>query len=171
MYTSLTLKSLSIQPLLHLTGPVTIALHYMTALVTDGMVVHSTFLLMEFLSSTILLLPAVHGPVYYYFPVNTGSSITTTFTAGSWACEPYYYVYNSDGAQVFYVPNNCNPTIYAGQLYGVCPTFGSVEGYVFNYDGLAISGATVAVESGASTTTGPDGYYFLDPVMAGEYRS
>ncbi len=94
--------------------------------------------------------------------------ITTTFTAGSWVCEPFYYVYNATGAQVFYVPPNCNPVIYAGQLYGNCPIYGDVEGYVFNYDGLAISGATVGEEGGPSTTTGPDGYYLLEGATAGE---
>jgi hypothetical protein len=107
------------------------------------------------------------GPAVYYFPVTTGAQITTTFTAGSWVCEPYYYVYNSDGAQVFYVPNNCNPVINAGQLFGMCPNFGDVEGYVFNYDGLAISGATIQDAGGATAVSGPDGYYFLEDAIAG----
>ena len=37
----------------------------------------------------------------------------------------------------------------------------------FNYDGLAISGATVAVATGATATSGPDGYYTIWPVNAG----
>jgi hypothetical protein len=61
------------------------------------------------------------GPASFYFPANTGAEITTTFTAGSFACEPYYKVYNSEDAEVFSVPANCNPVITAGQLYGDCP--------------------------------------------------
>ncbi|MBP6871325.1 MAG: carboxypeptidase regulatory-like domain-containing protein [Bacteroidales bacterium] len=107
------------------------------------------------------------GPAQYYFTVQSGASITTTFTAGSWVCEPYYYVYNYAGTQVFYVPNNCNPIITAGQLYGNCPAQGAVEGYVFNYDGLAIAGATLTVENGPTTTSQPNGYYIFEEVNQG----
>ena len=44
---------------------------------------------------------------------------------------------------------------------------GNIEGYVFNYYGLAISGATVGVQNGPTTTTGPDGHYLLPGVQAG----
>jgi len=62
------------------------------------------------------------GPVSYYFSVTDGEMITTTFNPGSWYCEPYYLVYNSEGNQVYYVPNNCNPVIPSGQLYATCPS-------------------------------------------------
>ena len=118
-----------------------------------------------------ITLPSGSGPLYFYFPANVGAMITTTFAVGSWACEPYYYVYDSEGNQVWYVPpgyNGCNPVIFAGQLYGTCPIFGDVEGYVFNYDGLAISGAIVGEQGGPTATTGPNGYYFLPGVTAGQ---
>jgi hypothetical protein len=108
------------------------------------------------------------GPADFYFNVSYGGMITTTFTAGSWVCEPYYYVYNSVGAQVYYVPANCNPpVITTGQLYANCPVYGNVEGYVYDYDGLAISGAAVAIQGSGPTTSGPDGYYLLEGLIPG----
>ena len=47
-----------------------------------------------------ITLASGYGPAVFSFPANTGAVITTTFTSGSYPCEPYYYVYNSDGAQV-----------------------------------------------------------------------
>ncbi|MBP6871328.1 MAG: carboxypeptidase regulatory-like domain-containing protein [Bacteroidales bacterium] len=44
---------------------------------------------------------------------------------------------------------------------------GNIEGYVFNYDGLSISGATVAVNGGPSTVTNAAGYYYLGNVNGG----
>ncbi len=108
------------------------------------------------------------GPAVFYFPVSTGSQITATFNAGSHPCEPYYYVYNSLGEQVFYAPDNCNPVIGPGQLFAGCPETGAVEGYVFNYSGLTVSGAVIGSEDGPFTVSGPDGYYFLSPVPAGQ---
>ena len=111
-----------------------------------------------------------YGPATYTFPANSGAVITTLFTAGSYPSEPYYYIYDSDGNQVWYAPsgNSSGPAnILPGQLYGNCPQFGDLEGYVFNYDGLAISGATIGEEGGSMTTSGPDGYYFLQHVTSG----
>ena len=45
---------------------------------------------------------------------------------------------------------------------------GDIEGYVFNYDGLAISGATIAHEDGANTVSGPDGHYLLEDIQNGD---
>jgi len=45
---------------------------------------------------------------------------------------------------------------------------GNIEGYVFNYDGLSISGAMVAVQNGPSTNSGADGHYFLTGVNSGD---
>jgi hypothetical protein len=42
-----------------------------------------------------------------------------------------------------------------------------IEGFVFDYDGLSISGATVASQDGPSTISGPDGYYFLESSVSG----
>jgi hypothetical protein len=111
------------------------------------------------------------GPATYTFPANTGAVITTLFHIGSYASEPYYYIYNAAGAMVWYAPpGNYNgpANILPGQLYGLCPVPpGNVEGYVFNYDGLAISGATIGIQGGPTTTSGPDGHYLLSGVTAG----
>ncbi|HPI86588.1 MAG TPA: carboxypeptidase-like regulatory domain-containing protein, partial [Bacteroidales bacterium] len=111
------------------------------------------------------------GPAIYYFTVNSGAPITTIFYAGGWAYECYYYIFNYMGAQVWvsdgygsYVPP---PNILPGQLYGNCPAQGAVEGYVFNYDGLAIAGATLTVENGPTTTSQPNGYYIFEEVNQG----
>jgi len=45
---------------------------------------------------------------------------------------------------------------------------GNIAGYVFNYYGLAISGAVVGIENGPATTSGADGYYILEGVSFGE---
>ena len=44
---------------------------------------------------------------------------------------------------------------------------GSVEGYVFNGDGLTIAAATVGIEGIGAAISGPDGYYFLDNIPSG----
>ena len=71
------------------------------------------------------------GPLSYYFPVNTGAQVTTVFTSGSWAYECYYYIYNTQGVQMWlsdgygsYVPP---PDILPGQLYGNCITYGNLS--------------------------------------------
>ncbi len=109
-----------------------------------------------------------YGPVTYFFNVPTGGEITTVFTAGGWPEENYYYIYDSEGNQVWATPIwSQPPNIMPGQLYGTCPQTGSVDGYVFNYDGLAIANANIFVENGPTTTSGPDGYYLLENVNGG----
>jgi len=48
-----------------------------------------------------ITLVAGYGPLTYSLPVNTGSLIQFDYTAGGWAYENYYYVYDSFGALVF----------------------------------------------------------------------
>jgi hypothetical protein len=43
-----------------------------------------------------------------------------------------------------------------------------IRGFVFDYDGISLPGATVAVLDGPSTTSGSDGYYFLECMNSGE---
>jgi hypothetical protein len=62
------------------------------------------------------------GPVYHYFTVLTGDQITTDFNPGPFVTEPYYYVYDGEGEQVWYSPagNNGPPDILPGQLFASC---------------------------------------------------
>lgn len=46
---------------------------------------------------------------------------------------------------------------------------GAVEGYTFNGQGLVVAGATVGIDGVGQTTSGPDGYYLLDPVPVGDH--
>ncbi len=108
------------------------------------------------------------GPVYYSFDVYNHAQITTIFNPGSWVCEPFYYVYDTEDELVLIVPPNCNPIISCGQLYASIPMTGGVDGYVFNYDGLTISGATIGVEDGPTVLSGADGYFLLPGVNSGE---
>jgi len=48
---------------------------------------------------------------------------------------------------------------------------GNITGYITNYYGLAISGATVGVQGGPVTTSGPDGSYLLEGVDSGGKES
>jgi hypothetical protein len=109
------------------------------------------------------------GPAIFYFNVSNGDQITTVFHAGSYPSEPYYYIYNSLDAQVWYSPNGNStgpPDIAPGQLYGSCPEYGNVEGYVY-FNGLALPDAEIMAENGPSTFSGTDGHYFLEDVFAG----
>jgi hypothetical protein len=110
------------------------------------------------------------GPAVYYFPLETGDQITTVFTAGGWPYECYYYIYNSLGAQVWYSSGYADytspPDIAPGQLYGSCPEYGNVEGYVY-FNGLALPNAEIIAETGPSTYSGTDGHYLLEDVIAG----
>jgi len=63
------------------------------------------------------------GPAQYYFPVSHGAEITTTCNPGLHPTEPSYYIYDSEGNQVYAsglggtVPESLGP----GQLFAVCP--------------------------------------------------
>ncbi|MCD4774345.1 MAG: carboxypeptidase-like regulatory domain-containing protein, partial [Bacteroidales bacterium] len=47
---------------------------------------------------------------------------------------------------------------------------GSIDGHVFNGDGLTISGATVGIDDlGLVTTSAPDGFYSFNPVQIGTW--
>jgi len=75
------------------------------------------------------------------------------------SCKYYYGAYNGGDWSAI---DNFN-------LYYELPP-GSVEGYVLNGDGLTIAAASVGIpDLGLSTTSGPDGYYFLDPVQVGTW--
>jgi hypothetical protein len=66
-------------------------------------------------------------------------------------------------------PNYDAATTYFDNIrmyYDILTAPGDIEGYVFNYDGLTISGATVGIEGMMSTTTAANGYYLLTGVPA-----
>ena len=45
---------------------------------------------------------------------------------------------------------------------------GTITGYVFNYYGLAVSGATVGIENGSLTLSNEDGYYIIEGITEGQ---
>jgi hypothetical protein len=72
-----------------------------------------------------ITLPGGSGPASYNFIVpDGGGNITTIFTAGGWAYECYYYIYDSEGTQVWlsdgYGNSSPPPDILPGQLYAPC---------------------------------------------------
>ena len=62
------------------------------------------------------------GPGVFNFNVTTGDEITTLFTPGSWVNEPYYYIYDGEGNQVWYSPTGTSgpPNVPAGALFAAC---------------------------------------------------
>jgi len=59
--------------------------------------------------------------------------------------------------------------VFAGRVQaGSHLAQGNISGYVFNYYGLAVSGAVVGVENGPAAISAADGYYFLAGVSLGE---
>ncbi len=53
-------------------------------------------------------LAAGAGPETYTFPVTAGDAVYVTYTAGNWPEENEYYIYNSDGTEIFH--DGPNPT-------------------------------------------------------------
>jgi hypothetical protein len=83
------------------------------------------------------------GPVYFYFNAFSGDQVTTDFNPGPFVSEPYYYVYNNDGEQVWFSPADDNgpPDIPPGQLTASCPggswlTLDSYSGEVQPFGGV-----------------------------------
>jgi hypothetical protein len=62
------------------------------------------------------------GPAYFSFPVFAGDLITTDFSPGTFISEPYYYIYDAGGEQVWFSPasNTGPPDILPGQLFASC---------------------------------------------------
>ncbi len=62
------------------------------------------------------------GPVYYYFSVYSGDTVTTHFNPVTFITEPYYYIYDGEGSQVWYSPPGSNgpPDVLPGQLNAAC---------------------------------------------------
>ncbi len=92
----------------------------------------------------------------YFETYKTAGSVTRTLSGYSDTQTPAPYVgATTDYDNMRWYWDELNPP-------------GNIEGYVFNYDGLAISGANIAVEGGPSTTSGPDGHYLLEDVYSGD---
>ena len=87
----------------------------------------------------------------------------STFILALESCARYANNYTTT-----YVWGDANYVDDLEVYYELAP--GDLQGYVFNYDGLAISGATVAHQSGASTVTGPDGSYLLPDISYGDQQ-
>jgi hypothetical protein len=84
------------------------------------------------------------GPLYFYFTVNTGDEITTDFNPGSFVTEPFYFIYNGAGEQVWFSPAGSNgpPDVPAGQLIAACSggewlTLNDYEGELQPFGGTA----------------------------------
>jgi hypothetical protein len=95
--------------------------------------------------------------------------------------NPYFQTYKTDAVTSVRMLNGYSdattPPEYCGSgtfydnmrfYWSPLPLTGCIEGYVFNYDGISISGASVAVEGGPVTVSGADGHYFISGVVAGE---
>lgn len=61
------------------------------------------------------------GPAVYSFSVNHGDAISTVYTAGSWSSENFYYIYDSQGNQVFADGLNEQTPVGGFAANGVCP--------------------------------------------------
>jgi len=90
-----------------------------------------------------ITLTAGSGPVYFYFDVFSGDQITTDFNPGPFYTEPYYYIYDGDGGQVWFSPAGSQgpPDITPGQLNAGCIggqwlTMNSYEGDVLPFGGV-----------------------------------
>jgi hypothetical protein len=62
------------------------------------------------------------GPAIFSFPVYSGDQITTDFSPGPFVTEPYYFIYDANGEQVWFSPagNNGPPDVPPGQLIASC---------------------------------------------------
>ncbi len=69
-----------------------------------------------------ITLNAGSGPGTFNFPVNSGDQITTDFSPGPFVTEPYYFIYDSEGDQVWFSPAGTNgpPDLLPGQLLASC---------------------------------------------------
>lgn len=83
------------------------------------------------------------GPATFYFPVYAGDQVTTDFSPGPFFTEPYYFIYDSEGEQVWFSPagNNGPPDVLAGQLVADCAggqwlTLDEYEGEVQPFGGV-----------------------------------
>jgi hypothetical protein len=111
------------------------------------------------------------GPLSYFFSVPNGGMITTAFTGVSWPYECYYYIYDSQGNQVWlsdgYGTYSPPPDILPGQLIAYCPTTGALQGHIIDCDGQDVSGAVISADYGPSATSDINGNYFLSGLNRG----
>lgn len=64
-----------------------------------------------------------NGPLTYTFQVSTGNQIYVTYTAGNWPEENQYFIYDSDGNEVFQdgPPPVANNTLIGTGACPICP--------------------------------------------------
>jgi hypothetical protein len=106
------------------------------------------------------------GPVSFNFTITGNSQITTVFIPGSYPTEPFYYIYNSEGTQVWYSPPGSSsgpPNILPGQLFGYCDHWLTMD----NYNGTVPPAGkdTLPVHFDANLTAGVPGIYTADMVF------
>jgi hypothetical protein len=107
------------------------------------------------------------GPATFTFLADTGDTITTVYTAGSWAYENYYYIYDGVGTQICadgeggVEPTGCTAT-------GFCPTCDHTVTLWDDYgdgwnDGLLdvlVNGVPVLTGLTLATGAGPESHTF-----------
>ncbi|MCF8227590.1 MAG: carboxypeptidase regulatory-like domain-containing protein, partial [Bacteroidales bacterium] len=71
-----------------------------------------------------LTLSSGSGPEYVYFTAESGQTITTTFSCGSWCYENEYWIYDGEGNVIIHDgANGSNPTGKTGTAYCPQPSF------------------------------------------------
>jgi hypothetical protein len=115
-----------------------------------------------------ITLSSGYGPANFPFDVTTGDQITTVFHAGSYPNEPYYYIYDNLGGQVWYsAPGSMGPPdILPTELDALCqyeppppPPNVNLGPDVFMCNGQSVTldagnpGATYDWSTGATTQT------------------
>ncbi|MCD4771839.1 MAG: carboxypeptidase-like regulatory domain-containing protein, partial [Bacteroidales bacterium] len=94
--------------------------------------------------------------------VVTGPSSTTVKTISQTLNAGIYYIMVDTWPSPTCIPD------FDLTIDGVA--YGSIDGHVFNGDGLTIAGATVGIEDlGLVTTSASDGFYSFDPVECGTW--
>ena len=100
------------------------------------------------------------GPLTYNFMVNTGDQIHVTFTAGNWPEENEYFIYDSDGIEIFH--DGPNPTA-SNTLVGTgtcpsCPAPGSLSASNITLNSASLNWNELASATQWNKQYGPFGF-------------
>jgi hypothetical protein len=94
--------------------------------------------------------------------------------------SPFYQTYKTDDVSITRMligyadavtpPEYCGASSYYDNMrwyWSFLNPPGNIQGFVFDYDGLSISGATISVQGGPLTTSNANGHYFLSGINPG----